>query len=60
MTTRGQMREAKRAAGICVEPTCGSKALYPWEHCPKHVRTPVAKWAAQQPDVKNQANNRAT
>src|SRR2546428_5948108 len=32
MTSRSEMRDAKRSAGICVEPTCGNKAQTPWEH----------------------------
>jgi hypothetical protein len=43
---RRDLREAKRAAGICVQATCGNRALYPYEHCSKHVHTPVAKWVA--------------
>jgi len=50
MTSRSEMREAKRSAGICVEPTCGNKAQEPWEHCEKHIpkRAYIQQWDAAQ------------
>ena len=54
MTSRSEMRDAKRSAGICVEPTCGNKAQKPWEHCTKHIpkTAHVQQWDAEQEQEK--------
>jgi len=48
--SRHEMRDAKKTAGICVEPTCGNRAQQPWEHCTKHIpnRAHVQQWDAAQ------------
>lgn len=39
MTTRDEMREARKAAGLCLHGTCGTKALAPpvVDYCAKHL-----------------------
>jgi len=33
-----EMREAKKAEGLCLHDTCGSKALTPvFDYCKKHI-----------------------
>jgi hypothetical protein len=59
MAFRGDLRAAKKEAGICVLPTCGNRALYPYEHCGKHVHTPVAKWVASKEAEKKQGRDQA-
>ena len=52
MGARREKIEVKKAAGLCVQlnPDCGNKALYPWDHCEQHLRPGdhVARWAAGQ------------
>lgn len=38
MASRDEMREARKAAGLCLHDTCGNKALTPvFDYCEKHI-----------------------
>ena len=38
MASRDEMREARKAAGLCLYPTCGNRSLAPvFHYCEKHI-----------------------
>jgi hypothetical protein len=37
------LRQAKREAGICIEPICGSRAVKSWDYCLKHTLSSVSE-----------------
>jgi hypothetical protein len=45
---RREMREAKKEAGLCIVPNCGSKAFRSWQKCAKHVTSPKKNAAATE------------
>jgi hypothetical protein len=53
---QADLRAAKKAAGLCAVPTCGSKAFFPWEKCQNHVTPSVAIWGVHQEQKKAREN----
>ncbi len=38
MVSRGEMKGAKKAAGLCLHATCGNKSMAPvFDYCEKHI-----------------------
>jgi hypothetical protein len=59
MTSREEMREAKKEAGLCLHAGCGSQAVMPpvINHCKEHFREDRRVRAARGPRKKRPPSN---